>query len=99
MTSAYEKRNLPYPGLAGALANFTVQKVHFQTDSAYLYLLLKTYGQDLGHLTSNQENNGTLFSSTLKVEESKVSLFSGFEVKLLSYSHLIVLKKRPSIGV
>ena len=31
---AYENRKLPYPGLAGALANFSVQKVHFQTDSA-----------------------------------------------------------------
>ena len=30
----------------------------------------------LGHFTSYQENKGTLFSSTLKVEENKVSLFS-----------------------
>ena len=30
----------------------------------------------LSHLTSYQENNDTLFSSTFKVEENKVSLFS-----------------------
>ena len=30
----------------------------------------------LSHLTSNQENKGTLFPSTLKVKENKVPLFS-----------------------
>ena len=29
-----KEHKMPYPGLAGALANFPVQKVHFQTDSA-----------------------------------------------------------------
>ena len=51
------------------------------------------------YLTSNQENNGTLFSLTLKVEESKMSSFSGFEFKLLRYSHLIVFKKTPYWGI
>ena len=30
---ANKNRKLPYPGLKGALANFSVQKVHFQTVS------------------------------------------------------------------
>ena len=37
----------------------------------------------LSHLTSNQENKGTLFPSTLKVKENKMALFSLLMVKWL----------------
>ena len=45
----------------------------------------------LSHLTSNQENNYTLFSSTFKVEENKVSLVFGYQVKYLRYNHFVKL--------
>ena len=35
-------------------------------------------------MTSDQKNKGTLFSSTLKVEDKKVLLFFQFEVNLVS---------------
>ena len=44
----------------------------------------------LSHLTSNQENKGTLFPSTLKVKENKVPLFSWLEVKWVRYSHFVL---------
>ena len=45
----------------------------------------------LSHLTSNQENKGTLFPSTLKVKENKMALFSLLKVKWMRYSHFVVL--------
>ena len=61
-------------------------------------LLKTTKWLYLSHLTSNQENKGTLFPSTLKVKGNKIPLFSWLEVKWLRYSHLVVFR-RPSIGV
>ena len=49
-----------------------------------------TKWQYLRHLTSYLENKATLFSSTFKVEENKVFLFSWYEVKWLRYSHFFV---------
>ena len=45
----------------------------------------------LSHLTSYQENKGTLYSSTYKIEANKVVLFSCQEVKLQIYSHFVDL--------
>ena len=45
------------------------------------------------YLTSDQENNGTLFSLTFKVEGNNVPLFSWLGVKWFRYSHFVVLKK------
>ena len=42
------------------------------------------------YLTSNQENKGTLFSSTLKVEGNKVLLFFHFGLKLPRYKYFLV---------
>ena len=39
-------------------------------------------------MTSDPKNKGTFFSSTLKVEESKLQLFLWSEVILVSYDHL-----------
>ena len=44
-----------------------------------------TKSSNLPQMTSNQKNKGTLFSSTLKVEENKVLLFFQFEVNLVRY--------------
>ena len=44
--------------------------------STVLTIYLLFYYVYLSHLTSYQENKDTLFASTLKVEENKVSLFS-----------------------
>ena len=40
---------------------------------------------------SNLKNKGTLFSSTLKVEEKKVPLFFGFMAYGLRYRHFVIL--------
>ena len=61
--------------------------------SAYGFIGVKTTKWlYLSHLTSYQENKGTLFSSTFNVEENKVPLFSWFEVKWLRCSHFVVFK-------
>ena len=39
----------------------------------------------LPQMTSNPKNKGTLFSSTLKVEDNEVFLFFGFEFDLVRY--------------
>ena len=39
---------------------------------------------------SNPKNKGTLFSSTLKVEDKQVHLFSWLEVNLVSYGHFVI---------
>ena len=46
-------------------------------------------------LTSNQENKDKLLSLTFKIEENKVPLISGFEVKWLRYSHFVVVLEDP----
>ena len=43
----------------------------------------------LSHLAFNQKSKGTLFSSTLKVEEKKVPLVFGFEAKWPRYGHFL----------
>ena len=48
-------------------------------------------------MVSNQENKVTLFSSTLKVDKNKVSLFSWFEVQWLRYSHFVLLIVCPMV--
>ena len=40
---------------------------------------------------TNLKNKGTLFSSTLKVEEKKVSLFFGFVASGQRYGHFVIL--------
>ena len=52
---------------------------HKMTNSSYLPQMML-----------NPKNKGTLFSSTLKVEEKKVHLFSWSEVNLVSYDHFVV---------
>ena len=54
-------------------------KSHKMTKSSYL-----------PQMTSDQKNNGTLFSSTFKVEDKKLHLFSWSEVNLISYDHFVV---------
>ena len=41
-------------------------------------------------MMSDKKNKGTLFSSTLKVEETKVHLFSWSEVILVSYGPFVI---------
>ena len=45
----------------------------------------------LSQETTNQKNKVTLFSSTLKVEEKKVSLFFGFVASGQRYGHFVIL--------
>ena len=52
----------------------------------------------LPQMTSNQKNKGTLFSSTLKVEEKKVVLFFLFEVNLVRYGDFEFLQILPFLG-
>ena len=60
----------------GTVKPLTIQKM---TKSSYL-----------PQMTFYPKNKGTLFSSTLKVEEMKVQLFSWSEVNLVSYKHFFV---------
>ena len=45
---------------------------------------------------SNQENKDTLFSSTLKVQEGTVPLYSKFEVKWQRYGYFVILTWLPN---
>ena len=38
-------------------------------------------------MTSNPKNKDTLFSQTFKIEENKVPLIFGLEVKWMDYGH------------
>ena len=46
-------------------------------------------------MMSDKKNKGTLFSSTLKIGEKKVHLFSWLEVILVSYDNYVVF---PFLG-
>ena len=52
----------------------------------------------LPQMTSDPKNKGTLFSSTLKVEDKKVLLFFQFEVNLVSYCNFEFLPILPFLG-
>ena len=44
----------------------------------------------LCHMASKWKNNGTFFSSTLKVQEKNVPLFFSFEASWLRYDHFLI---------